>query len=73
MNTPRILSLLRDTYRDWSADRGPTLGAALAYYSIFSLAPLVVIAIGVASLIFKEEAARGQIIHEVEECHAPNG
>jgi membrane protein len=66
MKTTKVFSYLKQTYGEWSADRGPTLGAALAYYSIFSLAPLVVIAIGVASLVFKEQAARGQVVHEIE-------
>src|SRR5271154_2842856 len=66
MKTSDIPGLLKRTYDAWSADKCSTLGAALAYYSIFSLAPLLVIAIGVASMIFKEDAARGQIVHEVE-------
>jgi membrane protein len=66
MPAPHVLSVLKATYRGWSEDKVPTLGAALAYYSIFSLAPLAVIAIGVASMVFEEQAARGQIVKEME-------
>jgi membrane protein len=66
MTPSKMFQLAKQTYNEWSADGGSTLGAALAYYSIFSLTPLLVIAAGVASLVYKEEAARGQIVHEVE-------
>jgi membrane protein len=45
----------------WSAHKDARLGAALAYYSIFSLGPLIVIAVAVAGLIFDEEAVRGEV------------
>lgn len=50
----------------WLDDKSPQLGAALAYYAIFSIAPLLVVAIGIAGLVFGEEAAHGQITGEVE-------
>jgi membrane protein len=46
-------------------DKAPRMGAALAYYSIFSLAPLLVIAVAVAGLVFGREAAEGQIVGEL--------
>lgn len=46
------MSLLKQTYRDWVDDKAQRLGAALAYYSIFSLAPLLVVALAVAGLFF---------------------
>jgi membrane protein len=66
MPAPPIISLLKAAVRGWSEDNVPTLGAALAYYSIFSLAPVAVIAIGVASVVFQEEVARGQLVAEME-------
>lgn len=57
--------LLKQTASEWSSDRAPTLGAAMAFYSILSLAPLLVIAIAVAGAFFGEEAARGQIVREI--------
>jgi len=52
--------LLKTTFADWQEDKVPRLGAALAYYTMFSLAPLIVIAIAVAGLIFGEQAVQGR-------------
>lgn len=52
--------------REWSEDRVPRLAAALAYYALFSLAPLLVVAIGVAGLVFGHEAARGELVAQFE-------
>lgn len=54
-------SLLKQTMRSWLGDYAPSMGAALAYYTLFSLAPLLLIVIAVAGLIFGEDAARGEI------------
>lgn len=56
-----VWSLLRQTVQSWLDDRAPSMGAALAYYTLFSLAPLLLIVISVAGLIFGEDAARGEI------------
>src|SRR5690606_17386278 len=47
---------------DWKEDNAPRLGAALAYYTIFSIAPLLAIAIGIAGIVFGEQAAQGQLV-----------
>ncbi len=49
----------------WNDDYAPSMGAAIAYYTTFSLAPLLLIVIGVAGLIFGEEAARGEIVYQL--------
>jgi membrane protein len=54
-------SLLKDTAASWSKHNAARLGAALAYYSIFSLGPLLVIAVAVAGLTFQQEAVRGEV------------
>jgi membrane protein len=54
-------SLLKDTATSWSNHKAARLGAALAYYSIFSLGPLLVIAVAVAGLTFRQEAVRGEV------------
>jgi hypothetical protein len=54
-------SLIRDTGSAWMAHKAAKLGAALVYYSIFSLGPLLVIAIVVAGLVFGQEAVRGEV------------
>ncbi len=57
--------LLRDAVKSWSDDYAPSMGAAIAYYTVFSIAPLVLIVISVAGLVFGEEAARGEIIEQI--------
>ncbi len=57
-----LLAIARETGREWSADKVPRLAAALAYYALFSLAPLLVVAIGVAGFFFGREAARGELV-----------
>jgi membrane protein len=57
----RAFRLLKATFDAWSEDNALRLSAALAYYSIFSIAPLLVIAISIAGLVLGEEAVRGQL------------
>ena len=58
--------LIKDTVTEWSEDNVPLLAAALAYYTVFSLAPLLLIAIAIAGFFFGEEAARGEIIGQIQ-------
>lgn len=57
----RILELLKETGSKWLDDKAPRLAASLAFYTLLSLAPLLIFAVSVAGLMFGEEAARGQI------------
>jgi membrane protein len=57
--------LLRTTFEEWNADNAARLAAALAYYTIFSIAPLLVIVVALAGLFFGREAAQGQLTHEI--------
>src|SRR5690242_7553320 len=59
-------SLMKEAFDQWSADNVSRLGAALAYYSVFAIAPLVVIVIAVASLLFGQEAAHKGIVRDIE-------
>ena len=64
--TPKALvSLLKESASEWSADKASRLSAALSYYTIFSIAPLLVIAIAVAGLVFGQEAASNQIYGQI--------
>ena len=56
-----VRELIEDTATQWLAHKDARLGAALAYYSVFSLGPLIVIAIAVAGLVFGQDAARGEV------------
>jgi membrane protein len=65
--------LLKSTIAECLQDNIQRMSAALAYYTIFSLAPLLVIAIAIAGLVFGEKAARGEIITELQELIGPDG
>ncbi|MBW4438000.1 MAG: YihY/virulence factor BrkB family protein [Pleurocapsa minor GSE-CHR-MK-17-07R] len=62
-----IFDLLRETFQQWNADKAPRLAAALAYYTAFSIAPLLVIVIAIIGAVFSQEAARAQILSGIEE------
>ena len=67
----RTFRLLKATLDDWLEDNAQRLSAALAYYSIFSIAPLLVIAISVAGLVLGEEAVRGQLATQLSAYLGP--
>ena len=60
-----ILKLLKQSAIRWTDDNASSKGAALAYYTTFSIAPLLIIAIAIAGLIFGQEAARGGLFREL--------
>src|SRR5687767_6322537 len=61
-----LWALLQEVFTEWLNDRAPRLGAALAYYTVFALAPLLLIIIAIAGLVFGEAAAQGQIVERIE-------
>ena len=63
--------LVKETVGAWVDDRCARLGAALAFYSIFSIAPLLIIAIAIAGMVFGEEAARGEIVGQIGDTIGP--
>jgi membrane protein len=58
--------LVQSTVQSWLDDYAPSMGAALAYYTMFSVAPLVLIVISLAGIIFGQDAARGEILRELQ-------
>ncbi|GAB62220.1 ribonuclease [Candidatus Jettenia caeni] len=64
-NSP-IWILLKNTYLEWNEDKASRLAAALAYYTIFSLAPLLIMVIAIAGFIFGQEAAQGEIVNQMK-------
>ena len=64
--SPKALwGLLKDSGSAWSDDYAQSMGAALSYYTVFSIAPLLLIVIAIAGLVFGREAASGQIFAQV--------
>lgn len=68
-----MLGLVRHAAKGWSADDAPSMGAALAYYTLFSITPLLMIVIAIAGLVFGEQAARGEIMAELSGLLGPAG
>jgi membrane protein len=65
--TPKGLwRLLQETATEWQRDKASRLAAALSYYAIFSLAPLIIVVIAIAGSLFGEAAARGKIIDQIQ-------
>jgi membrane protein len=62
-NLPKIVKL---TYQGWKEDNGSRLAAALTYYTVFSLAPMLIIAIAVAGLIWQRQAVQDQVLNQVQ-------
>lgn len=73
MRPGELFSLAREAVASWSADYAPSMGAALAYYTVFSVAPLLLIVISVAGLVFGQEAARGEIFSQLSGLMGPQG
>jgi membrane protein len=59
-------TLLKQTGTEWTSDNAPRLGAALAFYSVLSIAPLTVIALAIGGAVFGADAARGELVGQVE-------
>ncbi|MDJ1169973.1 YihY/virulence factor BrkB family protein [Roseofilum sp. BLCC_M154] len=62
-----IWRLLKETFVQWQQDRVPILAAALAYYMVFSLAPMLIIAVAVASFVIGKEAAQEQLAIQLQQ------
>jgi len=69
----QVWALIRDAAYAWSEDRAPRKGAALAYYTAFSLAPILIITISIAGTFFGKNAARGEIFSQMRELLGPQG
>jgi membrane protein len=65
------MGMLKATFADWMEDKALRLSAAVAYYSVFSIAPLLVIAIAVAGLVLGQEAVRGELFGQLKDYVGP--
>ena len=65
MNLKHLYELCRESVSAWVDDYAPSMGAAISYYTIFSLTPLLVIVIAIAGALFGREAAQGQIVEQI--------
>jgi membrane protein len=66
-----IYELFRDTASAWIDDKAATRGAALAYYSMFSIAPIVILAVSLAGVVYGQDAASGKMAEQLEGTVGP--
>ena len=66
MTIKDLWDLVKAAASGWIDDYAQSMGAALAYYTMFSIAPLLLIVISIAGLVFGDEAARGEIFSQLE-------
>jgi membrane protein len=69
----RLGSLLVQAYNDWSNNNAARLGAALAYYTLFSVAPILIVVTGVVGIFVGQAAAKGQIAPWLARFLSPDG
>lgn len=67
----KYFGLFKETFKEFGEDKAPRLGAALAYYTIFSIGPLLLIAVSMAGIFFGQEAAQGRISAELSKVMGP--
>jgi membrane protein len=63
--------LFKATYQEWSSDKTSQMAAALAFYGVFALAPLVIIAVAIAGSVFGQEAAQGEVQRQLHHAVGP--
>jgi len=73
MHLKQILELIKKSVTAWADDHVPSMGAAIAYYTLFAITPLLIIAIAVAGLVFGQAAARGEIIDQTRDLIGQEG
>lgn len=73
MRAKQFFSLVKKALSTWSDDYAPSMGAALSYYTLFSITPLLVIVIATAGLFFGDEAVRGEIFTQLADLLGPEG
>src|SRR5690554_6625696 len=73
MAAKRFYRLAKKSVQAWLDDYASSIGAAIAFYTVFSLAPLMLIVIGVAGFFWGEEAVRGELMRQVGGVVGDNG
>jgi len=65
MNLKLGFDLVKTAIRNWIDDYAPSMGAALSYYTVFSMAPLLIIAIAIAAIVFDQQTAQQQLLDQI--------
>ncbi len=73
MNLRKVGRLLKETFKEWQKDKASRIAAALAYYTVFSISPLLVIAIAIAGAFFGQDTAQEQITAQLTSLVGEDG
>jgi len=73
MTMKEVWVLVKSAFTSWSQDHAQSMGAALAYYTMFSIAPLLLIVISMTGILFGPEAARGEIYGQLTHLMGEQG
>jgi membrane protein len=73
MNIKEMWSLTKESFSAWSDDYAPSMGAALSYYTLFSIAPMLIIVISLAGLFFGVDAVRTVIFDQLHALMGEEG
>ncbi len=68
-----LLPVLRRSFADWNEDNAPRLGAALAFYTILSISPLVILVVAIVSLVFDRSSAQSHLLSQVQALVGQDG
>src|SRR5690606_39742724 len=73
MQIKHFYSLAKKSVQAWLDDYASSMGAAIAFYTVFSLAPLLLIVIGIAGFFWGEDAVRGELLRQIGSMVGENG
>lgn len=63
-----LFTLFKETFQEWNEDKAPRLAAALAYYTAFSITPLLIVVIAIAGLVAGQDAVRGRLQYQIADA-----
>lgn len=73
MNSTRIRPLLKKTYEKWSEDHATRLGSSVAFYTLLSLVPLLMLTVAIVSLVLGEQQARAELVDKARQMVGSSG
>jgi membrane protein len=73
MTPGQFFGVMKKAFAAWSDDYAPSMGAALSYYTLFSITPLLVIVIAIAGFFFGDDAVRGEVFVQLNGLIGPEG
>jgi membrane protein len=73
LRSTELLAIWKETISEWSNDNVPRLGASLAFYTLLSLAPLLVVVVAIAALAYGRQAAQGQLFWQIRDWVGAEG